>query len=394
MIKQAQTKFICITMSILLGVFSVIFIATGSILYNSQKFSIEQTIDGTAQSVYLSDPNDDKFVHHKTIICKIKPIPNTTDFEYTTWFDDNCFQSKQVEQFIQTILSKRFSSGKLNNVYYKMFHSQGETLIVAFDASEVKASSSAKIVNVALILLVIYAALFIVVLGLSFSVFKPIKNAFNKQKQFISNASHELKTPLSIISANADVIQQELDSPWVNNIKSQTNRMSVLVEDMLTLAKMDEGNSNLKTEKFNLSDEVLSSSLPFDALAFEKGKTLVIDVQPDINYNGNKESVNQIVNILLDNAIKHASDKGEIFVYLHKEKGKIELSVSNTGSSIPSNQANKVFERFYRGDSSRTRETGGSGLGLSIAKSVADANKWKISAQSIMNESMTITVIF
>lgn len=394
MIKQAQTKFICITMSILLGVFSVIFITTGSILYNSQKFSIEQTIDGTAQSVYLSDPNDDKFVHHKTIICKITPIPNTTDFEKTTWFDDNCFQSNQVEQFIQTILSKRFSSGKLNNVYYKMFHSQGETLIVAFDASEVKASSSATIVNVALILLVIYAALFVVVLGLSFSVFKPIKNAFNKQKQFISNASHELKTPLSIISANADVIQQELDSPWVNNIKSQTNRMSVLVEDMLTLAKMDEGNSNLKTEKFNLSDEVLNASLPFDALAFEKGKTLVIDVQPDIIYNGNKDSVNQIVNILLDNAIKHASDKGEIFVYLHKEKGKIELSVSNTGSSIPSNQANKVFERFYRGDSSRTRETGGSGLGLSIAKGVADANKWKIFAQSIMNESMTITVIF
>lgn len=394
MIKQAQTKFICITMSILLGVFSVIFFTTGNILYNSQKFSIEQTIDGTAQSVYLSDPNDDKFVHHKTIICKITPIPNTTDFEKTTWFDENCFQSNQVEQFIQTILSKRFSSGKLNNVYYKMFHSQGETLIVAFDASEVKASSSATILNVALILLVIYAALFVVVLGLSFSVFKPIKNAFNKQKQFISNASHELKTPLSIISANADVIQQELDSPWVNNIKSQTNRMSVLVEDMLTLAKMDEGNSNLKTEKFNLSDEVLNASLPFDALAFEKGKTLVIDVQPDIIYNGNKESVNQIVNILLDNAIKHASDKGEIFVYLHKEKGKIELSVSNTGSSIPSNQANKVFERFYRGDSSRTRETGGSGLGLSIAKGVADANKWKIFAQSIMNESMTITVIF
>ena len=120
----------------------------------------------------------------------------------------------------------------------------------------------------------------------------------------------------------------------------------------------------------------------------------MIDVQPDIIYNGNKDSVNQIVNILLDNAIKHASDKGEIFVYLHKEKGKIELSVSNTGSSIPSNQANKVFERFYRGDSSRTRETGGSGLGLSIAKGVADANKWKIFAQSIMNESMTITVIF
>lgn len=381
-------------MSILFCVFSVIFVATSSILYNSQKFSIEQTIDGTAQSVYLSDPNDDKFVHHKTIICKISPIPNSTEYAYTTWFDDNCFQSAQVEDFIQTILSKRFSSGKQNNVYYKMFQMQDETLIVAFDASELKASGATKTLNVALILLIIYATLFIVVLGLSFSVFKPIKNAFNKQKQFISNASHELKTPLAIISANADVIKQELDSPFVNNIKSQTTRMNVLVEDMLTLAKMDEGRIKLKTEKFDLSTEVLSSALPFEALAYEKGKTLVIDVQPDIQYNGNKESVNQIVNVLLDNAVKHASDGGEIFLYLHKEKGKIELTVSNTGSSVPENQASKVFERFYRGDSSRTRETGGSGLGLSIAKSVADANKWKISAQSILNESMTIIVIF
>ena len=394
MIKQAQIKFICITMSILLGVFAVIFIATGSILYQTQNFSIEQTIDGTAQSVYLSDPNDDKFVHHKTIICILHPIPGSTDYEYTTWFDDNCFQSSQVDEIVETVLAKRYSSGKLNNVYYKMFYAQNETLIVAFDASDLKTSNQATTLTVILIFAVIYAVLFIVVTGLSFSVFKPIKNAFNKQKQFISKASHELKTPLAIISANADVIKQETDSAWVDNIKSQTNRMNVLVEDMLTLAKMDEGKEKLKSEKFNLSDEVLNSSLPFDALAYEKKKTLVVDVQPDIQYTGNKASVNQIVNILLDNAVKHASVNGEIFVYLHKEKGKIELSVSNTGSTIPADQANKVFERFYRGDSSRTRETGGSGLGLSIAKGVADANKWKISAQSILNESMTITVIF
>ena len=382
-------------MSILFGVFAVIFIATETILYNVQEYSIEQTIDGTAQSVYLSDPNDDKFVHHKTIICKLQPISGSAGYDYTTWFDDNCFNSDQVDDIVETVLNKRYSSGRLNNVYYKMFHAEkGETLIVAFDASELKLSGRSTSFNVAFILLIIYATMFVVVTGLSFSVFKPIQNAFKKQKQFISNASHELKTPISIISANADVIKQEIDSPWVDNIKSQTNRITVLVEDMLTLAKMDEEKKNLKTEKFNLSDEVLNSSLPFDALAYEKGKTLVIDVQPDIYYNGNKTSVNQIVNILLDNAIKHASEKGEIFVYLHKEKGKIELSVSNTGSSVPAEQANKVFERFYRGDSSRTRETGGSGLGLSIAKSVADTNKWKISAQSILNESMTITVIF
>ena len=126
----------------------------------------------------------------------------------------------------------------------------------------------------------------------------------------------------------------------------------------------------------------------------EKNKTLIVNVQPNVSYTGNKLCVSQVVNILLDNAIKHASVNGEIIVDFHKEKGKPVLSVSNTGSNVPANQANKVFERFYRADNSRTRETGGSGLGLSIAKSVCDANNWKISAQSVIDECMTITVVF
>ena len=169
--------------------------------------------------------------------------------------------------------------------------------------------------------------------------------------------------------------------------------MNSLVEDMLSLAKFDEGTTKLKVEKFNLSNEVFNATLPFEVLAFEKRKKLIINVQPNIAYNGDKACVNQIVNILLDNAIKHANVDGEIVLELKKEKNKnVYLTVFNTGSDVPDQQSNKVFERFYRADSSRSRETGGSGLGLSIAKSVADMNKWKISAISKQNESMTIIV--
>ena len=202
-----------------------------------------------------------------------------------------------------------------------------------------------------------------------------------------------LKTPLSIISATTDVLEQETNSQWISNIKSQTVRMNSLVEDMLSLAKFDEGTTKLKVEKFNLSNEVFNATLPFEVLAFEKRKKLIINVQPNIAYNGDKACVNQIVNILLDNAIKHANVDGEIVLELKKEKNKnVYLTVFNTGSDVPDQQSNKVFERFYRADSSRSRETGGSGLGLSIAKSVADMNKWKISAISKQNESMTIIV--
>jgi signal transduction histidine kinase len=185
----------------------------------------------------------------------------------------------------------------------------------------------------------------------------------------------------------------ENDSKWVNNIKSQTNRMNDLIQDMLSLAKIDEDKIKLLREKFNVSDEVNEVALAFDAVAFEKNKNLQLFIKPDIFYVGDKQSLKQILSILLDNAVKHADENGQIVVELKKENGRISLSVFNTGSNIPAENANKIFERFYRGDHSRSRESGGSGLGLSIAKSIADANNWKISATSIPDQSMLITLI-
>ena len=168
----------------------------------------------------------------------------------------------------------------------------------------------------------------------------------------------------------------------------------MLVTDMLTLAKMDEGNINLSKMEFDLSSEITNTALPFDAVAFEKGRTIELDVCPEVKLSGDLQSLKTIVNILLDNAIKHSSENSTIYVKLKKENGKTVFSVENSGSSVPDEDSNKVFERFYRGDKSRSRDSGGSGLGLSIAKSIADANKWKISARSRLNESMVIKVIF
>ena len=169
--------------------------------------------------------------------------------------------------------------------------------------------------------------------------------------------------------------------------------MHGLVLDLLTLAKIDEQKDKLSHENFNLSQEVLSTALPFDSLAFEKGKTLNTEVEPDIEIKGDKQSVKNLLTILLDNAIKHSSANAIIDVTLKKE-GKTILSVTNTGSNVPDEDSDKIFERFYRGDSSRSRSSGGSGLGLAIAKTIATTNNWKISAHSQCNKSMKITVIF
>ena len=170
--------------------------------------------------------------------------------------------------------------------------------------------------------------------------------------------------------------------------------MSALVGDMLTLAKMDEREKEILPLQFNLSDEIINCTLPFDAVAFEKGKSIDVDVEPDIIYKGDVNSVKNIVNIIIDNAVKHASVNGKILVKLKKENGKAIFTVFNAGSKVPDKDSNKVFERFYRPDDSRSRDSGGSGLGLAIAKGIADSNKWKITAKSVFNKSMTITIVF
>ena len=163
---------------------------------------------------------------------------------------------------------------------------------------------------------------------------------------------------------------------------------------MLDLAKMDEGRFKLSKETFNLSEIVTDIALSFDAVAYEKKKELIIDVAPSISANGDSASIKKIVTILLDNAIKHSSDNGQIKVSLISNgENKVTLSVFNTGSFIPDDQANKVFERFYRGENSRNREYGGSGLGLSIAQGLSKANKWKLSAKSKLYESMEFILI-
>lgn len=388
MIKKAQIKFICIIMSILLGVFGIIFGATYFIMRNVNERHIEEVLEETFETFTESG----RVALQSNGLIAI--IPLGANIPEQKFYDHDVFNESQADLIIEIILKRSYNYGQIGaDIYYKIKNFPNVNVIVATNASQNMALFANNVMNAFLIILLIYVILFFIVWILSFSVFRPIKIAFEKQKRFISDASHELKTPLTIISANADVINQNGQNPWVDNIKSQTSRLDTLVADMLSLAKLDENQTKLINEHFNLSQEVTGAVLPFDAVAFEKNKTLNLSVEPNIYINGDRQSVKKIATILVDNAIKYSSDRGEINVTLKKESNKIYLTVWNTGSSIPDNQAERIFERFYRGDTSRSRESGGSGLGLSIAKGLADKNKWKMLAESSFNNYMKITLI-
>jgi len=393
MIRKAQLKFICIVMSILLGFFVIIFAASFVILKNVRDDGINRVLDDV---VLNFDTQGEDFVQTKGLICLYKIDDSKQIVSSQKWFDTKFFTEEQADRIIHVAVEDRpYTAGSIGDVYYKTFSYKGNYLLVATDMHHEIELFKTSVLKSFLALAGIYLVITFIVWILSYSVFSPIRENLKKQKQFISDASHELKTPLAIISANADVLAQSEDNQWVSNIKEQTNRMGVLVTNMLTLERIDEKPLKPSYTEFDLSSEILSSVLPFEAVAFEKGKLLNFDIEEKITYKGDQASVKQIVSILMDNAVKYANKGGTINVTLKKEIGKnVSLTVYNTGSQIPAEDSNKIFERFYRGDSSRSRESGGSGLGLAIAKSIADANKWKITAESILNESMTIKIIF
>jgi len=226
----------------------------------------------------------------------------------------------------------------------------------------------------------------------------PVKEAFDKQKQFIADASHELKTPLAVIHTNADVLLAnggdtiEQQSQWLHRIKSETERMKTLTNDLLYLTEMDDARERVLYTSVDVSDAVESVILTMEAVMFEKELALSYEIEPGLRAHGNSEQIKQVVMILLDNAAKYTNARGSVDVALKKHHHGIELTVSNTGAGIAPEHLGRLFDRFYRVDPSRSRKHGGYGLGLAIAKSIVEQHRGKIAARSVPNEKTSFHV--
>lgn len=224
---------------------------------------------------------------------------------------------------------------------------------------------------------------------------KPVKSSLEKQKQFITDAGHELKTPLAIISADADVLEIcEGENEWITSIKEQTQRLSSLVKNLVELSKLDEASNDTCHELFDLSEAVLDTAANFEPLAKTHELDFSASSKPEhIMYKGNESELRQLVSILCDNAVKYASKNGKVTVSLYKASKNICLDVYNDCDSVDPSQLERLFDRFYRADNSRSRETGGYGIGLSIAKAIVTRHKGKISAVTSDSKSLTFKVV-
>lgn len=308
--------------------------------------------------------------------------------------NNDTLSSDTAQSYISAIMGEKASSGMLNSYQFCSLEKDNGTIMVFTDKTAEMDMLKQLTRTTILIGAVSFVLLSLIAFFLSKKSIQPIKEAFEKQKQFVSDASHELKTPLTIISANADVLSDEIGSnKWLTYIKAQTERMNILVNDLLNLTRLENNTADFICSDFDLSKAVENTALPFECQAFETGKKFVIDVQEGLSLNGSERHVKQMVAIFIDNALKYSDENGTVSVTLTSSGDKKLLSVFNTGQGLRSGEEDKIFERFYRSDDSRARATGGYGLGLAIAKSIIDKHRFKVNIENHEGESICFNIL-
>ncbi len=286
------------------------------------------------------------------------------------------YEEQTLQEYAASILKSGKTRGEKGNLLYYTAQKQGYRVVLFMDNTIVQEKMTLLMRNTLIFGSISMIALFFLSRWLAKKIVAPLEQSYHKQRQFISDAGHELKTPVSVIGANAELLERELgDDRWLANIRYENERMGSLVKQLLALAKTE--NVEARREHLAYSRLVSGEVLPFESVAYEKGAHLRSEIDEGIFVEGEEQKLKQLVSILVDNAIEHADGEREVLVRLKAEHGTARLSVINDGREIPKQRRAHLFERFYRADEARG-DDGHFGLGLAIAKAIVDAHKGKI----------------
>ena len=298
--------------------------------------------------------------------------------------------------FAKAALKKKSSNGFVGDFRYFLHKTNDGYRIIFLDCGRRLESFKSFLYTSIMMMVVGLFIAFIVIFISAGKIIKPIAESYYKQKRFITDAGHEIKTPLTIISANVELLQDELgENESLADIKRQTNRLRSLTNDLVMLARMEEAEGTLQKIEFPISEVVSEAVIAFKNVAVNQGKEFVYNVEPMLTLNGNAKAIIQLVDILADNAIKYSPKTGKIVFNMSKNGRMIVIQVLNeTNNQIDKYKINQVFERFYRMDTSRNSNLSGSGIGLSIAQAIVNAHGGKIQAWTKDGHSFRITASF
>lgn len=410
MLKKLRKKFIIINMMLVGVVLLAVFIAVCFTTYQSFNGNITTSLE---QAVSFRQENRLNGPDTKKDDGNLPSREKNVGFvpSYSVLVDDqgsvaeilqeNSLLSEDVlEQAVSEAFTAESDEGILNILELKYLkRSSPDGIKIAFvDMNYLYSSMSNLLLTSLCIGIGALVVFFFISLFFSRWALRPVETAWKQQKQFVADASHELKTPLTVILANNSILRSNQEKTikeqikWVESTQEEAVHMRKLVDDMLFLATSDDMQSEKIMTEIDFSDIVWSNFLQFEPVAFEKHISLEQDIDAGITMLGNGTSIKQLVAILLDNACKYAGVNGRALVRLKQNQNQIVLTVENSGRPISKEDLPHVFERFYRADRARTKKQGSYGLGLAIAKSITEQHKGKITVQS--NNEKTIFQVF
>lgn len=303
-------------------------------------------------------------------------------------------EESQALAYGQSVAERGKTCGFYGDYRYRSVQTQDGTMVVFVDCeAELNVFYSTLAVSV-LMSLAGYAAVFLLVLLSSGVVLRPVRESYEKQKQFITDASHELKTPLTIIDANVEILEMDHgESEWTESIHNQIRRLSGLTNQLVTLARMDEENGSIQKEMFDLSEAVYDTLQGFQPVAQTRELDMQMQIADAVAYRGEESRIRQLVGILMDNAVKYATQGSTVDVKLYKKGRQTVLEISNEAQGLTPGDKQELFGRFYRSDASRSSKTGGSGIGLAVAQAIVTAHKGTIRAFSPDGKRLHLMVI-
>jgi len=286
---------------------------------------------------------------------------------------------ESARDYAKVVIGKSETRGWIENYRYKITENANGTMIVFVDGS-MNRSMTRTILNTSAIVLTVSAGIImVIILLLSKRAVRPMAESYEKQKQFITDANHELKTPLTLILTNLDIVESELGhSEWIDDIRSEGKRMNGLVEQLTALSRLDEDKSEMSCSDFSISEVCNDTVSEFSQLVESKGLSMSCDIEADVNCCGDEAAIRRLIAILLDNAVKYCSANGNISLSLEQKKHTV-ITVENSCATVDSMELDRLFDRFYRADKART--AGNSfGIGLSLAKSITEKHHGSIKA--------------
>ena len=403
MFKSLRKKFIATAVGSVAVVIAILAIALNFINFNKLEERIDTTLLDASKSqalikIFAEDGDDLVITKNSSSATEyngfsIAKVDNNGRIikayrDDSLIADQDALQSKVIEA-----LGKGKSSGFIGSYRFLKVETDVGNLILFLNCQRELDSYESFVKNSVLISIGVILSVLVLIILISKKVIAPIQETYLKQKQFITGASHELKTPLAIISSNADVLEMmNGDSKWTTNIHNQVDRLTSLVNSLVVFSRMEEKDTVERTS-FDLTETLKSRIEDFDELANFQKKYIVTDIDENLNYYGEKDSIIQLMDILLENAIKYAPEDSDILVKLNKNRKYATLKVSNK-ANVEKGDLSKVFDRFYRLDESRNSAIKGYGIGLSMAQLIAEKHKETIQAYAPEDGVFKIEVRF